>query len=110
MKFSGVVITDDMTMGAIVKNYNIGSASVKSLNAGADIILVCHDFVKETEVINAIKISVKKGTLSMNSIDDKVYRILKMKEKYKLNDRAIPSVNVKYINSKITNLLNTYMK
>jgi len=44
LAFDGVVITDDMTMGAITKNYNIGEASIKSINAGADVILVAHDY------------------------------------------------------------------
>lgn len=47
LNFKGVVITDDMTMGAIVKNYNIGEAAVKSLNVGTDIILVCHNIFCE---------------------------------------------------------------
>lgn len=110
LKFNGVVITDDMTMGAIVKNYNIGESAVKSLSAGTDIILVCHDFNKEIQVLKAIKNSVANGTLSKQSIDEKVYRILKLKEKYNLKDSRITSVNVKDINNKITNLLNTYMK
>lgn len=110
MNFNGVVITDDMTMGAIVKNYNIGEASVNSLNAGSDIILVCHDFDKEVTVLNAIKNSVAKGTLSEESINEKVYRILKLKEKYNLKDTKTASINVQEINNKINNLLGNYMK
>jgi beta-N-acetylhexosaminidase len=110
LKFNGVVITDDMTMGAIAKNYNIGEAAVKSLNAGTDIILVCHDYVKEIEVLKAIKNSVSDGTLSVQAIDEKVYRVLRLKEKYKLRDSKILSVDVSGINNKISNLLNTYMK
>jgi beta-N-acetylhexosaminidase len=110
LRFNGVVITDDITMGAIAKNYNVGEAAVKSLNAGTDIILVCHDFEKETEVLKAIKNSVLDGTLSEQDIDEKVYRILKLKEKYKLSDSKILDVNVNGINNKISSLLNTYMK
>jgi beta-N-acetylhexosaminidase len=110
LNFDGVVITDDMTMGAIVNNYNIGDAAVKSLNAGTDIILVCHGFDKETAVLKAIKNSVTNGTISQKSIDEKVYRILKLKDKYNLKDSTMPSVNVTEFNNKITNLLKTYMK
>jgi len=110
LNFKGVIITDDMTMGAIVKNYDIGEATVKSLNAGTDIILVCHDFVKETAVLKAIKIAVVKGTISQQSLDEKVYRILKLKKKYNLKDDTISFVDAKDINNKITNLLKIYMK
>ena len=42
MEFDGVVITDDMTMGAATDNYDIGDAAIKSVMAGTDIVLVCH--------------------------------------------------------------------
>ncbi|HBI27489.1 MAG TPA: beta-N-acetylhexosaminidase, partial [Peptococcaceae bacterium] len=42
LQFDGVVLTDDMTMGAIVNNYDLGEAAVESINAGSDIVLVCH--------------------------------------------------------------------
>lgn len=107
--FDGVVITDDMTMGAIAKNYDIGEASVKSLLAGTDIILVCHDFNNEVKVLNAIKGAVESNKISESSLNDKLYRILKLKEKYKISDEKTDIVNVSDLNSKITNLLNTYV-
>lgn len=110
MNFNGVVITDDMTMGAIIKKYDIGDASIKSLNAGSDIILVCHDFDKEVTVLNAIKNSVAKGTLPEKTINEKVYRILKLKEKYNLKDTKTTSINIQVINNKINNLLDSYMR
>lgn len=110
LNFKGVVITDDMTMGAIVKNYNIGQAAVKSLNAGTDIVLVCNDFEKETEVLKAIKTSFENGTLSQQDIDEKVYRALTLKKKYNLVDSNIQSVNPQEFNAKISNLLKTYVK
>jgi len=105
LNFNGVVITDDMTMGAIVKNYNIGEAAVKSVKAGADIVLVCHGYDNEVGVINAVKNAISKGDISSQRIDESVYRILSLKQKYKLKDEIITSVNVEDINNKIYNLL-----
>jgi beta-N-acetylhexosaminidase len=110
LKYDGVVITDDMTMGAIVKNYDIGEAAVKSLNAGSDIILVCHDFEKETAVLKAINTAVQNKTLTEKSIDEKVYRVLKLKQKYNIKDEKINSVNVKAINDKINALVKDSFK
>jgi beta-N-acetylhexosaminidase len=109
LKFDGVVITDDMTMGAIMKNYNIGEAAVKAVNAGTDIVLVCHEYEKEVEVINALKNAVKVGSISELQINDSVYRILKLKEKYRLKDEVISDIDVDKINNKINKLLKTYM-
>ncbi|MGH4140798.1 beta-N-acetylhexosaminidase [Clostridium sp.] len=105
LKFKGVIITDDMTMGAITKNYNIGGATVKSVKAGADIVLVCHGYDNEIAVINALKDSVSKVEISEKSIDESVYRILMLKQKYKLKDEIIKSVDVDGINNKINGVL-----
>lgn len=110
LAFNGVIITDDMTMGAIIKNYNIGEAAVKSLIAGTDIVMVCHDYDKQVAVLQAIKTAVLNNSISMESIDEKVYRILKLKEKYSLSDTIKTSIDIKSINNQISNLLNTYLK
>lgn len=108
LAFNGVIITDDMTMGAIIKNYNIGEAAVKSLIAGTDIVMVCHDYDKQVAVLQAIKAAVLNNSLSMEYIDEKVYRILKLKEKYFLSNAVKTSIDVESINNQINNLLNTY--
>ncbi|HEX2926619.1 MAG TPA: beta-N-acetylhexosaminidase [Ruminiclostridium sp.] len=101
MNYDGVVITDDFTMGAIIKNYNIGQAAVKSILAGSDIVLVCHGFDKQEEVIAALKNAAQTGKLTMNRIDQSVYRILKLKNKHNITDSPAEAVNSKAINDKI---------
>ncbi|MGI6120380.1 MAG: beta-N-acetylhexosaminidase [Desulfosporosinus sp.] len=101
MSFDGVIITDDMTMGAIENNYDIGEAAVRSINAGSDIVLVCHDFVKKEAVIQAIKTAAQMGIISPERIDQSVYRILVLKRKYALTDKTVESVNPQIINDKI---------
>lgn len=108
LKFDGVVITDDMTMGAISNNYDIGDAAVKSINAGTDIVLVCHYFEKEVSVINSLRKAVTDGVISEERIDQSVYRILTLKNKYSLNNEIIDNVDVKEINDKIRETLNSY--
>ncbi len=104
--FDGVVITDDMTMGAILKNYDIGDAAVKAINAGADIILVSHKYENIQKVISSIKEAVLNKTITEDRVNESVYRILSLKEKYKLTDNKINSVNVNEINKLITDVLN----
>jgi beta-N-acetylhexosaminidase len=106
--FGGVVITDDMTMGAIVKNYDIGPSSVKSILAGSDIILVAHDFELETKVIAALKQAALDGTIPMERIDQSVCRILRLKEKYLLTDKLAGPADVDGINSTIDAALNGF--
>lgn len=110
LNFNGVVITDDMTMGAIVKNYNIGEAAVKSVSAGTDIVLVCHGYENEVAVISAIKSAISNGHISEQRIDESVYRILKLKQSYELKDEIKSSIDVNKINARMKSVLNTYMK
>jgi beta-N-acetylhexosaminidase len=109
LNFDGVVITDDMTMGAILKNYNITDAAIKSVDAGSDIILVCHNNNNQVDVINSLNQAVKDGEISEERIDESVYRILKLKDKYNLNGEIINSVDVDNINYNIEKVLDNYI-
>lgn len=107
LNFKGVVITDDMTMGAILKNYKLGDAAIKSVNAGTDILLVCHGHDNEVAVVEVLKKAVEDGTVPLENLDNSVYRILKLKNKYMLTDSKISSINVEQINSDISNVLDS---
>ena len=54
MSFDGVVISDDMTMGAIIENYTIEDAAYKFLKAG-EIYFVCHGQDNRLKALNRIK-------------------------------------------------------
>lgn len=105
LNFNGVVISDDMTMGAIVKNYDLANAAVKSINAGGDIVLVSRGYDNEVKVMDALKNAVLNGTISRQRLDDSVYRILKLKRKYSLNDSVINSIDVNKLNNEINSVL-----
>ncbi|WP_246072918.1 beta-N-acetylhexosaminidase [Paenibacillus dokdonensis] len=103
--FQGVVISDDMTMGAIEENYDIGKASVSAILAGGNIILVGHDYGKEKMAINALKNAVKDGTISEDVLNNRVYAILKLKHSYGLSDKSAAGPDVQSINADLKSLL-----
>ncbi|MGL5756065.1 MAG: beta-N-acetylhexosaminidase [Paraclostridium sp.] len=82
--FEGVVITDDMLMKAVTNNITIESASVKSINAGSDIILIGSGIDNTKSVINKIKSAVENKEISEERINESLYRILKLKEKFSI--------------------------
>lgn len=82
MNFSGLVITDDMNMKAISDSISIEKASVKSINAGSDIILIGSGINTTKAVIEEIKLAVENNEIKEERIDESVYRILSLKEKY----------------------------
>ncbi|MNR34441.1 putative lipoprotein YbbD precursor [compost metagenome] len=91
LEFKGVVITDDMTMGAISKHYGIGEAAVLTIKAGGDLVMVAHKYDNVTAVLGALKRSVRNGEITEERIDESVGRILKLKSKYKLTDEPAPT-------------------
>ncbi|SDX47318.1 beta-N-acetylhexosaminidase [Marininema mesophilum] len=101
--YQGVIITDDMEMGAIIKNYGTAEATVRAVKAGADLILISHDLTRQEQSINAVLNAVHKGIISEKRINDSLRRILKMKAK-KLDKDAIvksPMASVHQIKNRV---------
>lgn len=110
LNFKGVVITDDMTMGAITENYALEEAAVKSVKAGSDIILVAHKYENTLTTLQALKEAVQTGEITEQRIEQSVYRILTLKKDYNLKDETIESVDIEMLNKRITDTLDKYLK
>ncbi|MFJ5715974.1 beta-N-acetylhexosaminidase [Neobacillus sp. NPDC093127] len=106
--FTGVIITDDMTMGAITEHFDIGKAAVESVKAGSDIILVGHDYNNVVKIIDSIKTAVQNGEISKQRLDESVERIIQLKRNYSINDTKVGNPNINEINNSINSLLNKY--
>lgn len=78
-EFTGLILSDDMEMGAMAKHYAFSEMGVKAIEAGADIILVCHDYGHEQEVFNGLLKAYRNGTIDKKMVDEKVKRIVKTK-------------------------------
>ncbi|OZQ77856.1 beta-N-acetylhexosaminidase [Paenibacillus odorifer] len=101
MGYQGIVITDDLTMGAIMKNYDLAAAAVDTVNAGSDILLVAHGYDNEKRVMDSLLQNVKNGKIQETRIDESVYRILALKAKYNLSDEQIPVPDLTDLNKDI---------
>ena len=76
LKFTGIVTTDSMEMGAITKNFPNGESAVMAIKAGADVVL----FPPNVErAIEAIETAVKRGELTEERINESVRRLLNAK-------------------------------
>jgi beta-N-acetylhexosaminidase len=78
--YEGVVITDDMSMGAITKNFGLEEAVIKSINAGCDILLFANTAVYDEEVVDKA-IEIIKSNITAERIDKSYQRISKLKSK-----------------------------
>jgi beta-N-acetylhexosaminidase len=82
--FDGVIITDDLEMGAIVNHFGIKEAALAAVKAGADILLVCHTYERQLSVLTALMAAVDSGELTEDRIDQSVYRIIRLKKDFGL--------------------------
>lgn len=73
--FEGIAVTDDMEMGAILKNYGIGEASRMAIRAGEDMLAICAGENNIREGFNSIVEAVKSGEISESRINESLRRI-----------------------------------
>lgn len=78
LSFKGIIVSDGMEMGAIVKHYSSEEAALKAVEAGVDMILVPVDYKK---AIDAVEAAVNAGTIQESRINESVERIMKLKKR-----------------------------
>ena len=76
--YDGLIITDALDMKAVSGVYSPAEASVKALQAGADMLLMPEDF---KAAYRGVLDAVRSGDLSQERIDASVERILRLKMK-----------------------------
>lgn len=76
LHFTGLAITDAMTMGGIGKGYTTEESSVLAVKAGADVLLKPEN---PTTAVNAVLAAVERGEISRARIDSSVRRVLEVK-------------------------------
>lgn len=77
--FQGLVITDDLEMGAIVRNFGIGEACVLALDAGCDMLAICADADAIRRGFAAVRSAVNEGRISDERIHRSLARIARIK-------------------------------
>ncbi|WP_438445368.1 beta-N-acetylhexosaminidase [Gorillibacterium sp. sgz5001074] len=101
MGYKGVVITDDLGMGAIKKHYDLAAAAVSTVKAGSDILLVGHGYGDARLVFDTLLGSVRSGALTEKRIDESITRILSLKTGYQLSDKTVPVPDLTALNRDI---------
>ncbi len=82
MGFQGLVVTDALTMGAVTVRYPPGEVAVRSLLAGADVLLVPPVL---DAALEAVRDAVASGRIPMARLDEAVTRVLRAKARLGLN-------------------------
>ncbi len=80
--YDGLVLTDDLEMGAIGRHYEIEEALLLAFTAGVDCLLVCHSPEKIEKGYFFLLNKIKKGAISEDRFKQSLMRILTLKQKF----------------------------
>jgi beta-N-acetylhexosaminidase len=82
MAFEGLIISDDLEMGAIAKQWGVAEGAAASFEAGADILLVCKDQDHIQEALKLIRGGLLRGEIPLQRLHESNERIRKAKERF----------------------------
>ncbi len=78
--FDDLALTDDLEMGAILKNYGIGEASKMAFQAGNDFLLICNDPAAIRAGFHAVLEAAEQGEISEDRINESLERIWRIRQ------------------------------
>ena len=84
MGYKGVVVSDDLQMGAIRKNYDLNESIIRSINAGVDLLLFGNQIGKPYDVamlVDLIVSLVEEGKIQKGRVLEANERINRLKAK-----------------------------
>ena len=90
LNYKGVIVSDDMQMGAIVENFGFGEAIIKAINAGCDLLIFSNNSPVYDEdiaqkAVEVIKKAIKDGKIKEETIRNSYNRIKQLKDNYEIN-------------------------
>lgn len=84
LNYNGVIVSDDLQMKAITDHYSLEESLVKTINAGADMLIFGNQLVDKRqnaeEIIELIYKNINNNTISEDRINNSFERIIKLKE------------------------------
>lgn len=95
LKFKGLILTDDLEMGAVSKTVGVAEGAVASFEAGADIMLVCEHQENVIESLNLIGKKILKNEIAMERLLASIERIKAAKSNFLGKGRKISMAEIK---------------
>jgi beta-N-acetylhexosaminidase len=78
--FRGVIVSDDLEMGAVAESCPIGEAAVRAAGAGHDLLLVCHTESAQRRSAEALVEAYRSGALSVRELESAADRVRRLRE------------------------------
>jgi len=85
--YNGIIVSDDMQMGAIVDHFGLEEAIIKAINSGCDLLIFSNNNREYDEniaekAVNIIGKAVEENKISEERINESYDRIRELKQKY----------------------------
>ena len=96
MHYEGVVVTDDLEMGAVVRHSTVAQTVLNALNAGADMMLVCHKIELALAARDACRHALENGTLSQQRVEEAGQRINALRQAHQSRQQLAPPPRKEY--------------
>jgi len=89
LNYEGLIVSDDMQMGAIATYFGFEEAIVRSINAGCDLLILSNNNQKYDDdiaqkAVEAVRKAVIEGKIAEEEISSSYNRIKELKEKYNM--------------------------
>ncbi|MEO5667041.1 MAG: beta-N-acetylhexosaminidase [Bdellovibrionota bacterium] len=82
LRFTKLIFSDDLEMGAIKKKYELRDAAFLALQAGCDQLIFGHEWEKIEDVWAHLSKAFRDGALPLARLDESIARITELKMKY----------------------------
>lgn len=79
--FRGVIVSDDLEMGAVAETCPIAEAAVRAADAGHDLLLVCHTEAAQRGAAAALVDAYRAGRLPRRGLDAAAERVRRLRER-----------------------------
>ena len=79
MGYDGVIVTDCLEMEAVAEKYGSEGGAVLALQAGADVVMICHTMSRQQGAIERTYAAVSDNSLSISSLRESGRRIAALK-------------------------------
>ena len=80
--FEGLIVTDDLEMGAIKRGWGVAKGAVAAFEAGNDLLLICEDQVLVLEAMESLRDRLLRGEIPLKRLHQSVERIMAAKARF----------------------------
>jgi len=109
LSFGGLIVTDDLTMGAVSKRFPLAEAALLSLRAGCDQLLICHHPKVQVRAYRSVLRAFRDRDIPSLLLERSLVRISRAKSRI-ISAVAVPAPNTSRLAQQVTERSITWVK